>query len=252
MFIERRTIRWFLPFALAAWAGAARAGPPYLTDDPEPPPLGHWEAVLFTTGLQAGGTATGVLPAMEFNYGGLSDTQLHVLVPLGFAAGGGEAASFGGTDVELGVKYRFIEEDEQGWGPQVAAYPIIEVPIASSRNGLATRSVDAFLPVWAQKYLDGNWTIDGGGGYSIDPGDRNFWVAGLLVQRKLSKALAVGVEAFHQSPGTDGEPAFTGFNVGAVYDLDEHVHLLISAGRGLQNANRSDQATWYVGYEITE
>ena len=91
-------------------AARAHAGPPYLTDDPEPPPYGHYELVFFTMGLETGGIAMGALPAMEFNYGGFPNTQLHVMLPLGFAADG-EATKFGGADAELGVKYRFVEED---------------------------------------------------------------------------------------------------------------------------------------------
>jgi len=250
---RRRAIRMvLLGLGLGVRAIQADAGPPYLTDDPEPPPLGHWEMVLFTMGLKADGTAAGALPATEINYGGFEDTQLHILVPLGFAAGEGEGAKFGGADVEVGVKYRFIQEDEQGWRPQVATYPVIEIPTASSRNGLASRGVDYFVPVWAQKDLDADWTVDAGGGYRINPGERNDWSSGVLLQRKLSSALIAGVEVFHQSPGSIGAPAITGFNFGAIYDFDEHNHLLVSAGRGLANANASDQFTWYLGYEITE
>ena len=238
-------------FALAARISAAEAGPPYLTDDPEPPPLGHWEAVLFTMGLEAGDAAAGALPAMEFNYGGFPDTQLHIMLPLGFTTGGG-GARFGGADVELGVKYRFIEEDDQGWRPQLAAYPFVEVPTESSRNSLASPGVDVFLPLWAQKDLGANWTVDAGGGYWINPGARNYWFAGALLQRKITDALVAGIEAFHQSPVDFGTSAITGFNIGATYDFNEHDHLLLSAGRGIVNANVSDQLTWYVGYEITE
>lgn len=239
----------FLGFGLAARISAAQAGPPYLTDDPEPPPLGHWEAVLFSMGLEAGGTATGALPAMEFNYGGFPDTQLHIMLPVGFTTGSG-GTRFGGADVELGVKYRFIEEDAQGWRPQVAAYPFVEIPTGSSRNGLASPGVDVFLPLWAQKDLDANWTVDAGGGYWINPGARNYWFAGALLQRKITDSLVLGIEAFHQTPLDFGTAAITGFNVGATYDFNEHNHLLISAGRGL--ADVSDQFTWYIGYEITE
>jgi hypothetical protein len=236
--------------ALAALTSRADAGPPYLTDDPEPPPLGHYEAVFFTMGLDADGTAAGALPAMEFNYGGFEDTQLHVMLPLGFSAGSGSA--FGAADVELGVKYRFIEEDEHGWRPQIATYPQVEIPLAPARNGFASRGVDCFLPLWAQKDLDEEWTLDGGGGYWINPGDRNYWFTGGLLQRKLSDALVAGVEVFHQTPNIEGAHALTGFNVGATYDFDEHHHLLVSAGRGLQNASATDQFTWYLGFEVTD
>ena len=236
-------------FALVL-AGRAHAGPPYLTDDPEPPPYGHYELVFFTAGLQADGTAVGALPATEFNYGGFPDTQLHVQLPVGFASGDAYT-KFGAADAELGVKYRFIREDDEGWRPQVAIYPLIEIPLAPSSNGFASRSVDCFLPLWAQKDIDANWTIDAGGGYSINPGDRNYWFTGVLLQRKLGDALVAGVEIFHQTPNVQAAPPLTGFNVGATYDFDEHHHLLISAGRGLANIAATDQFSWYLGFEFT-
>src|ERR1700734_434164 len=91
-------LRVCLILALIAATSAASAGPPYLTDDPETPPLHHWEAVLFTMGTVADGTATGALPAIEFNYGGFEDTQLHIMVPIGFRADGYDETKFGGAD----------------------------------------------------------------------------------------------------------------------------------------------------------
>ena len=237
-------------FAFALLATSAQAGPPYLTDDPEPPPLDHYEAVFFTMGLEANGTALGALPAMEFNYGGFPDTQLHVMLPVGFATGN-DGTKFGAADAELGIKYRFIKEDEQGWRPQVATYPLVEIPLASASNGFASHSVDLFLPLWVQKDLGANWTVDAGGGYWINPGQKNYGFAGVLLQRKLSDTLVAGAEVFHQMPVVEGGAALTGFNLGAVYDFDEHHHLLVSAGRGLQNATDTDQLTWYLGFEFT-
>jgi hypothetical protein len=249
----RKCHAFLLPIAaLVAVATTAKAGPPYLTDDPEPPPLHHWEAVFFTMGALADGTATGSLPAIEFNYGGFENTQLHIMVPLGFAANG-DGARFGGADIELGVKYRFVEEDDSGWRPQLAVYPQLEIPVGSGSNGFATQSADLFLPVWGQKQLDENWSLDAGGGYWINPGsgNLNYWFSGILVQRKLTDSLVAGAELFHQTPSTNGGNVITGVNIGAVYDFDEHDHLLASAGTGLQNAARTDQFTWYIGYEIT-
>ena len=236
--------------ALAALATSANAGPPYMTDDPEPPPFGHYEAVLFTTGLEADGSAAGALPAMELNYGGFPDTQLHVMLPLGFASGG-QGLKFGSADAELGVKYRFLEENEQGWQPQVATYPQIEIPLAPATNGFASRSVDVFLPLWVQKDFDAKWTVDAGGGAWINPGERNYWFTGVLLQRKLTDMLVAGAEIFYQTSNAEGSVALTGFNLGAIYDFDEHHHLLLSAGRGLQNVTATDQFTWYLGFEFT-
>jgi hypothetical protein len=43
----------------------------------------------------------------------------------------------------------------------------------------------------------------------------------------------------------------TGFNLGGVYDFDEHDHLLFSAGRGFQNASTTNLYSWYLGWQIT-
>jgi len=43
----------------------------------------------------------------------------------------------------------------------------------------------------------------------------------------------------------------TGFNIGAIYDFDDHNHLLVSAGRALQNASETNLYSWYLGYQIT-
>jgi hypothetical protein len=58
------------------------AGPPFLTDDPEPVDYQHWENYLFATGDHEGGGYTINGPAVELNYGPLPDTQLSLTVPM--------------------------------------------------------------------------------------------------------------------------------------------------------------------------
>src|ERR1017187_9656497 len=54
------------------------AGPPFLTDDPEPVDYQHWEAYLFTLGDHSGSyNVQG--PAVELNYGVLPETPLHLI-----------------------------------------------------------------------------------------------------------------------------------------------------------------------------
>lgn len=53
-------------------------------------------------------------------------------------------------------------------------------------------------------------------------------------------SLAVGAELFHQTAMTINGEDSTGFNVGAVYDINEHNHLLASIGSGLQNASETN------------
>ena len=110
-----------------------------------------------------------------------------------------------------------------------------------------------FLPMWSQKSF-GDWTIDGGGGYWINQDgedDKNYWFFGWLLQRKVTDKLSVGGEIFHQTADKVGGDDSTGFNFGAIYDFNEHNHFLFSAGRGLQNADTTNDFSWYVGFLFT-
>jgi hypothetical protein len=242
-------------------SGAAVAGPPFQTDDPEPVPYQHFEFYTLSTGNIVRGDAQGEAPAWEFNYGIVPNGQLHIIAPLIFDSPAGGAARFGYGDTELGFKYRFVDEDSGGLRPMIGVYPLIELPTGNASQSLGAGYMRAYFPIWIQKSF-GDWTTYGGGGYWINHGDdtvnRDYWYVGWLLQRQVTKQLAIGGEIFHQTAtlafgATDG--AFTrpttGFNIGAIYDFDAHNHLLVSAGAGLQNASTTNIFSWYLGYQIT-
>lgn len=87
----------------------AWAGPPYLTDDPEPVALHHWEIYTFYTRDRTRSTDTVSGPALEVNNGIAPNTQLHLIVPDAyFSSSGTNARGLG--DIEAGIKYRFISQ----------------------------------------------------------------------------------------------------------------------------------------------
>jgi hypothetical protein len=238
----------------------AHAGPPYRTDDPEPVDYRHWEFYAFATGAHIGGDTSGFGPAFEFNYGVIPNGQISVTAPLAFDAPTGAKPQFGYGDTELGFKYRFVDEDRNGALPQIAVYPLLEFPTGSQPRGLGQGYAQVFLPVWLQKSF-GDWTTSGGGGYWFNQsarfGDRNYWYVSWLLQRKIAENLALGGEFFYQSAGAVQlptnlpSPDILGFNLGGVYDVDEHNHLLASAGRGLLHATRTNILSWYFGWQVT-
>jgi hypothetical protein len=240
--------------AVLLFAGSANAGPPFRTDDPEPVELGHYEFYTFSTGMHVGGDTAGFLPAIEFNYGLIPDGQFHLVAPLAFDSPAGGPTQFGPGDVELGFKYRFIHEDKNGWMPQVGVFPFLEIPSGDESRGLGAGHVRVFLPIWLQKSF-GDWTTYGGGGYWINHAngfdDQDFWFFGWLLQRKITEKLTLGGEIFHQTADKIGGKDSTGFNIGGFYDIDEHHHILFSAGRGFQNARETNLFSWYIGYQIT-
>jgi len=230
----------------------ALAGPPFITDDPEPVDLGHWEVYGFSAGTHIQGDTSGTLGGVEVNYGAAPNLQLHIIVPLAFDSPNHDPMQIGIGDVELGVKYRFINAGENDWWPQVAIFPLIEVPTGDAQRGLGSGQTREFLPVWLQKDF-GDWTTYGGGGLwnNPGPGNQNYWFIGWLLQRQVTKSLAIGTEIFHQTASTIGGRDTTGFNIGGIYDFNDHYHLLLSGGRGLQNAALANQFSYYLAIQST-
>jgi Putative MetA-pathway of phenol degradation len=226
---------------------ALRAGPPFVTDDPEPVELHHWEVYLASLSAQGDGGITGTAPHLEVNYGALPEVQLHVIAPLAYAKTGGGPWNSGFGDAELGFKVRFL--DETGSRPQIGTFPLVELPTGDEARGLGGGHTRAFIPLWLQKSI-GPWTTYGGGGYWLNPGggNRNYWLFGWEVQRALLDSFAVGVEFFRATSSiVGGDPAFS-FNVGTILDLSEKHHILFSVGRDFQGPNRF---TAYLAFQWT-
>jgi hypothetical protein len=238
-------------------ARLAQAGPPFVTDDPEPVDYQHWEVYGFTDGVREHGNTSGWLPGVEVNYGAAPELQLHAIAAYAFDAPNGASRRTGIGDTELGAKYRFVDPGKDDWWPQIGIFPLLELHTGNAARGLGAGYTQAFLPVWLQKDF-GEWTTYGGGGYWINPGsgNRNFWYTGWLLQRQVTKSLMLGGEIFHQGSSADGREGSVGFNLGGVYDFTEHYHLLFSAGRGalvyaVDANNITRPFAYYLGFQWT-
>src|SRR5436190_3736907 len=162
--------RLLMAASLCLCSGGAVAGPPYFTDDPQPTDLKHWEIYAFGT---RSGSDEGIEGAtgLDINYGGFRDVQLTLTLPVNYEHLHAPT-QWGLGNIELAVKYRFAHQDKEG--VDVAVFPRVYVPTAGKRFG--SGRVALLLPVWAQKDF-GPWSLFGGGGYTINPGEgnRDFW-----------------------------------------------------------------------------
>ena len=205
------------------------AGPPFLTDDPQPVDLHHWEAYVYSSMDSNESGKAGVLPGLEFNYGAAPNLQLHVILPWAFSSPLGAARTAGFGDISLGLKFRFVQETDTR--PQVGIFPMLSVPTGSPGRSLGAGGSTLFLPVWVQKSF-GPWTTYGGGGYTINraTGGRNFFSGGWLLQRDLGEKLTLGAEIFAQGRSAALTPGTTLLNGGGQVNLSPHLSLLFSAG----------------------
>jgi hypothetical protein len=226
--------------ALALSAPAARAGPPFVTDDPEIVPYEHWEIYLASQLNHDPGGWSGTSPHLDLNYGVFPDVQLNLVAPVAFDAPVHGATHFGYGDTELAVKYRFVQETDLR--PQICIYPRVVLPTGNDAQGLGSGHVQGYLPVLLEKSWGEPsrlWTAYGGGGYWIHPGsgNRDWGFAGALLQRRLTDRLTLGLEAFHQTAQEKDRHGATWLNAGGIVDFGETWHLLLSAGHNVQGAS---------------
>jgi Putative MetA-pathway of phenol degradation len=211
---------------IAVIASPALAGPPYLTDDPVPTDTGHWEIYAFTAADGRGSTFDGDA-GFDLNYGPLKDVQLTATVPLSFSHSRDEGWRSGTGDLELGVKYRFVNDERSGFS--AAVFPRVILPTASHSPGEKAR---VLLPLWLGKDFAGGTSVFGGGGYTINPGagNRNFWQAAVAVTHDVSKTASVGAEIARQGADVQGGTAQTSAGLGGTVQVAEDYALLFSGG----------------------
>jgi hypothetical protein len=226
-------------------AGPALAGPPYVTDDPEPTDQGHWEIYNFVTASHVPGE-TDSEAGLDINYGGAKDLQLTAVVPAAFEDW--DQAGFGGA--QLALKYKFLHQTDGGWLPDVAVFPRLFTPASSPAFGSTRFSL--LVPVWAEKDI-GKWSMFGGGGYDFNPGpgQRNFWTAGVGLSRQIGERWSLGGEVYYQGANSSDARAFTGVDVGATYKISTHWTLMGSVGPGFQDGRDQGQYAFYAALEAT-
>jgi hypothetical protein len=224
---------------LTVSAAPTLAGPPYLTDDPVPTDTGHWEIYAFGTGEGRGSTIDADA-GFDLNYGPLKDVQLTATLPLSFSHSRPEGWRTGTGDVELGIKYRFLNDETRNFS--AAIFPRVILPT----SGLESHEKTKFLlPVWIGKDFADGTSLFGGGGLEINPGagNPNFWQAALAITHDLDENLSVGAEVTRQGSDTAGGTAQTRAGVGSIVKLSDHYSLLFSGG-----PTWSDHRTGYHFY----
>jgi len=230
---------------LAVWAGGvtgallatpALAGPPYLTDDPEPTDTGHWEIYNFATGSAEPGTIAAQF-GEDLNYGAAPDVQLTATLPLQVATGLPVTAD----NVQLAGKYRFARQDG-ALGLDIAAFPRVFLPTAPG-----ARHAQVLLPLWAQRDA-GPWSVFFGGGWTLHPGtgQRNFWQGGAAVTRTVRPGWSLGVEYFAQGRDADDGRPLRAVQIGTQVHIHGPFSWLATLGQGL-NAR---ETTFYTALKL--
>lgn len=218
---------------LSVWAG-----PPFLTDDPEPVEYKHSEFYVFSTYDRAPGGKTLTAPGFEYNYGILPETQFHIVAPFVRNIPNDASSEYGFGDMELGVKFRFIQETETS--PQVGIFPMAELDTGNSDKGLGNGKTWWRLPIWLQKSW-GEWTTYGGGGYAINhaEGQKNYPFGGWLLQKDFGEQWTLGGEVYARGKDTVDGQSTTILNFGGFYKFTPDFNLLFSVGHSVSGEHHA-------------
>lgn len=232
---------------LAALAPAVHAGPPYVSDDPQPTSYRHFEIYAYTEGLRSEQGTSGA-SGVDFNYGAGPDLQLTAVVPQAYERPRDAPASSGLGNIELAVKYRFFHQHDSGW--DIALFPRLFLPSPSGSVG--ARHAAVLLPVWLERDW-GGWSSFGGGGCALNHGgdSRNYCLASWALAYQLRPELQLGAELVYQSPDTYGLPSTFSAGAGVRYDFNPTYHLLAYAGPGLRDRAETARYSWYLSILFT-
>ncbi len=252
-----KTLRTIAGFCLAIVCVAnvrpALGGPPLATDDPETPGRGGWEINLSHTLERTRDELFMEPPLVDINYGWLENDQWKIEFAAIALDPDDEPNHWGVSDVELGWKYRFLEEDQHGIMASIYPQPLI--PTGNHGLGLSDGRFETLLPVEVGKHFyDDKLFVYGEVGYNAVYGDSKAdeVIYGLAVACEATEELEVMCEVGGVAFPRGGDPDDTFFNVGFKYAMNENVALIGSAGRSFRDRNRgTPELLTYVGVQIT-
>ncbi len=238
---------WFvgIGFGFLLATCSTQAGPPFVTDDPEPPPPGGWEINIPFILERTPGSTEMDAPLFDLNYG-LPDIQLKLEFPIEIAHEDSNGTAAGLGDMLLGVKWRFFNNEKSQL--QIGMYPQLLLPTGDHSRGLGEGRVAFVLPLVAQKSWD-KWTLYGNVGFwwRSAAETRNYVYAGAVLEREINDRLTLGVELFGDSPKERRASSDFAFNIGGTWKLSAHLNLLFAGGRDIVGDTR---VMAYIGLQF--
>ncbi|HSN17425.1 MAG TPA: transporter [Gammaproteobacteria bacterium] len=238
----------FLIWLLCLMPLAAWAGPPYLTDDPDPVDYRTFEIIPAFSLDRASDGEEIAGPVADFNYGIAPD--MHLNIGPGFVrtlpADAPSQAGLGDTRVAL--KWRFHHESDDS--PEIAIYPAIELPTGNSERGLGNGQAWYQFPIWFEKNWSGGWSSYWGAGWTLNraAGQRDYFYGGWQFQKQLTGRWNLGAEVYSQGASGTDAAGWTALNLGGAYQLAEHAAIIFSFGHSFAGAS---QALGYLGIDLT-
>ena len=210
----------------------AQAGPPFQTNDPGTPGNGNWEINLAVAPVFTHDTRSYQIPQVDVNFGLGERVQLTFEVPYVIQTGSaGVPRESGWSNAFPGIKWRFLDQGEEGW--QASFFPQIETrgSAAAERGQLVGPATRLLLPVQITHKL-GPLDLDVEVGVYTRKDGVQEHIAGLVAGRSLSERLDLAVELYNDH-ATGAPPNQTTLDLGGRFKLTDSFIALFMAGRSV-------------------
>jgi len=222
----------------------AQAGPPFLTNDPGTPGNANWEINIASMQTLTHDSASYQIPQIDLNYGLGDRIQLTYEVPYVVQANSGQPAHSGWSNAYPGVKWRFLDQGEEGW--QLATFPQIQTGASqlAQQRGIAAPGPRLLLPLEAARNF-GPVALDLEAGYYIPRQGPRERILGLVAGHTLTQRLELDAEIYYDH-ATGALPHDTTLDLGGRYKLSRGLVALFMAGRSLNG--HADGQPEFLGY----
>ena len=214
-----------------------------ITDDPGTPGPGKWENNIAIAFEHRSGETAYDLPAIDLNYGVGEHIQLTLqTAPVLLKRNDhGPIGGLGGTETAL--KWRFLDQETNGF--DISMYPrvIFNVTQSSVRRGLADDGTRFQIPFQMAKTV-GRWHLDGEFGPLMSSVGRSEFLYGAIAGFDLAKPTMLMAELHGTSRMNFTRDTLTA-NFGLRHALTEHAILIVSMGHEIRTP---DQPTALIGY----
>lgn len=223
-----------------------QGGPPLITDDPGTPGPGKWENNIAIAWEHRGDETSFDLPAIDLNYGVGERIQLTLqTAPVTLKRSGhGPIGGLGGTEAAL--KWRFIDQEQDGLGFSTSVFPriIFNIVQSSARRGLSEDGTRFQLPFQIAKKI-GIVDLDVECGALASTVGRSEWLYGIVGGIEVTKQTELVAELHGTSRMSFERDALT-VNFGIRQTLTEHFIFIGSLGHEVRAP--ADESLAFVGY----
>ena len=221
-----------------------QGGPPMITDDPGTPGPNKWEINLAVAFEHRSSGTSWDLPAIDLNYGVGERIQLTLqTAPVLLKRNdGGPIGGLGGTEAAL--KWRFLDEEQNGISVSTFPRVIFNVLQSSVRRGLSEDGTRAQLPVQVAKTF-GIFDLDFEWGPLVSTIGRSEWLYGIVGGVELNKTTKLMAE-LHGTSRISFDDDVLAVNFGVRQTITDHCIFIGSLGHEVRASN--DDPLAFIGY----